>query len=711
MPKPGLLLDRYRIIKEVGRGGQGAVYLCEDLRLSGRLWAVKELDCQAEREQAFEREAAVLSQLDHPRIPVIVDFFVQAGRGYLVREFLDGPTLYDLIENRGPLSEAQALQWAGQIAEVLEYLHHRSPPLYHRDLKPANIVILPDGVRVMDFGLARDAGETPANGEVGSVSFSAPEQFSGKVAPGPQGDIYSLGAILYYMLMGVPPGPTGGEHRLLPQRPQLHPTTEELIVRCMKADPADRPADVSEVLHSLQFNSARLPPPPRPILPRPLDPDEPALKAAREPSRWTVGAAVLPLLLLLALVGLLMLSQARRSARVAVPPPVSPAPSNLVVDYGTIRQYLASHQFAEAEGALRATLAGDPDCGWARLLLVQLPLLRAGRVGHVPLLLPLGGSEEEHVNWILQGVALGQMEEKRFVFDLLDTHRVPVLQAWQNAVSQHPGLVVGPFGSQDALLVAPLAAGSGIPTLPIGSTDPRVQSAAPDVFPLGFPHWERIAALLAHAVQKRGGPGLILYSADSKAMSTSGQVAARHVAGLPGGSSRMDSYNTEENVDEVTARVRAVDPKWIYLSENLPDRAAKWIRALRQAGVRVPIICVFHPSNHSFVEALDDVPGQVWLVEPLWQERCQPFVARWQEIFGVTGHADWNSALGYDAARLVGRVWAPDVAGVLANARRVAHYEGLLGTYDLKDKKFQPHAFPFRMEIVEGGEAHPGPVL
>jgi ABC-type branched-subunit amino acid transport system substrate-binding protein len=700
-------LDRYRIVAEVGRGGHGAVYLCEDLRLEGRLWAVKELHSRGERLADFEREASILSQLEHPRIPVIVDFFVQDGNGYLVREYLDGPTLYDLIEHRGPISEAQALQWGMQIAEVLTYLHQRQPPLYHRDLKPANVVLLADGLRLMDFGLAREASEKPG-GESGSVSFTAPEQFSARHQLGPAADIYSLGAVLYYMLMGVPPGPTGGEHRLLPQRPQLQAATEQTILHCLHPDPDQRPRDVAEVLTSLQYNAARLPPPPAPILPMPANLASRPLASPPAATRWTLGWAILPLVVVLIGAGALVTTQSPGQS----PTPVVASPgavSTLIVEPGQIEQYMNAGRFAEAEGALKGTLAAAPDSGWARLFLFQLPLRRRRGALSVPLLLPLGGQEQEHVNWILQGVALGQQEEKRFFFDLVDTHATPVLSAWQKVSSRRKTpLVLGPFGSQEALLVAPLAAGSGVPMLPIGSTDPRVQDAGASIFPVGFPHTERIAALLGHAVEQLGEGGQILYSAESKAMSASGQLAADQLRRLTGSSPTLQAYSSEESAAGVVAQVRSSKPHWIYLADNLPVRAAAMIRELRRGGVAVPVICVFHPASEGFREALQDTPGQVWLVEPLWQDHCREFVERWRAIFPGR-QADWNSALGYDVARLASRVWGSQQ--VLAELQSLADYHGLLGVYNLRKKTFQPHRFPFRVVIFEDGDSVPGAVL
>ncbi|MEW6280014.1 MAG: protein kinase, partial [Candidatus Eremiobacterota bacterium] len=109
------LQNRYRILRVLGQGGMGSVYLCEDLRLPGKHWAVKEMLCPdalpfAARE-TFEREVRILSGLRHRNLPMIVDYFHEHGNEYLVMEFVEGRTLYDEIRDRGPTEEVQALRW------------------------------------------------------------------------------------------------------------------------------------------------------------------------------------------------------------------------------------------------------------------------------------------------------------------------------------------------------------------------------------------------------------------------------------------------------------------------------------------------------------------------------------------------------------------------------------------------------------------------
>lgn len=686
-----VLQERYQVVRELGRGGDGAVYLCSDRRLVGSMWAIKELVAGGPERDAFEREASILSQLEHPRIPIVVDFFVQDDNGYLVREYLDGPSMHELVEKKGPVSEAQALQWGIQLAEVLVYLHQRKPPLYHRDLKPQNVMVMADGIHLIDFGLAREDRGQVQDEQAGSLSFAAPEQMGSSHRLGPSADIYSLGAILYYLLLGVPPGPIGGEHRLLPQRPGLSSATEQLVLQCLSNDPARRPGDAEEILHALQFQAAALPAPPPLSVPPSTPKTERVLEKPRATTRWGVAAALVPLVGLLALAAGLVLARPRPGTT-PTPNPIRPAQEG--VSWPKIQDYIAEKRWDQAEGALRATLSADSGSGWARLTLAQLPLLRQG-APRVPLLVPLGGQEGEHVNWIVQGVALGQLEEKRFSFELVDTHATPPLEAWQKIGPA--SMVLGPFGSQDALMLAPLT--GNVPLLPLGSTDPRVSQAAPNVFPLGFPHWDRMAALIGHAVKSNGPTGLVMYSTDVKAMSTSARMAEESIHKATGRAVVKLGFHPEDKPEEVAARVASLKPDWIYLSDNLHERAAQWIANLRKGGVQVPVLCVFHPASEDFLRELKEVPGEVWLVEPLWQSRNQPFVTDWQKTYQLPA-PDWNSALGYDAARLASLHWrAQGPADVMKDLKASKAYTGLLGEYDLAHKGFKP--FPFRYRLVE----------
>ncbi|MEW6284541.1 MAG: serine/threonine-protein kinase, partial [Candidatus Eremiobacterota bacterium] len=278
------LQDRYLVVRLLGRGGMGAVYLAEDQRLSGRLWAVKEMVCYdqvmvAQATQNFEREAQMLAGLRHKSLPMITDYFSEGGRSYLVMEFVEGVTLSRVVEQEGPLPELVAMRWALELTQVLDYLHRQHPPVIFRDLKPENIMVThsvsgPAGeqrlIKLIDFGLARhfDPEKRRDTQASGSVGYAAPEQWEDSRQTDRRSDIYSLGGTLYYILTGKAPSPIYGSHRIRPYRKDIGPDTEALVLRSLQPDPRQRYQDAAEVMRDVLLILARLGDP-RPETPAP----------------------------------------------------------------------------------------------------------------------------------------------------------------------------------------------------------------------------------------------------------------------------------------------------------------------------------------------------------------------------------------------------------------------------------------------------------
>ncbi|HTQ30371.1 MAG TPA: serine/threonine-protein kinase [Opitutaceae bacterium] len=256
---PGMVLDgRFEITDLVARSQMASIFKAHD-RKTGRTVAVKAPLLSVESDlggyERFQREQEIVSRLDHPSILKFIPVDGKKSRPYLVMEYLEGETLARRMDRTGPLPEGEAAQIASRVCDVLDYLYRRG--IVHRDLKPQNIIFCRDGsMRLIDFGLARAAESRRLTfagftSVLGTPDYIAPEQVMGKRGDH-RSDIYSLGAILYEMVTGVPP--FEGEHPLVimnarvsgdpeaprTRNPNLSRAMEEIILHAMERDPGQR---------------------------------------------------------------------------------------------------------------------------------------------------------------------------------------------------------------------------------------------------------------------------------------------------------------------------------------------------------------------------------------------------------------------------------------------------------------------------------------
>jgi serine/threonine protein kinase len=204
-----IIAKRYRIVNILGQGGMGTTYEAEDLQTQCRV-AIKALSLNRAGDwkalELFEREASVLSNLDHPCLPKYLDYFqVETPNNhsfYLVQELVEGRSLYSLVQSGWHATENEIRQLASQILDILNYLHGLTPPIVHRDLKPQNIIRGEDGgIFLVDFGAVKTTYQTTFSGGstvVGTYGYMAPEQFRGQGYPAT--DLYGLGATLLFLI-------------------------------------------------------------------------------------------------------------------------------------------------------------------------------------------------------------------------------------------------------------------------------------------------------------------------------------------------------------------------------------------------------------------------------------------------------------------------------------------------------------------------------
>lgn len=270
-PLVGTLVgDRYRVLKHLGSGGMGAVYLAEHVHMKKNV-ALKVLhrtmSAKPDVVARFEREAFVSGQLDHPNVAQATDFGqLEDGTFYLVLELLEGRSLSEAVAGR-PMPVTNALEIAGQVAEALSAAHKQG--VVHRDLKPDNIMLLSreDGtehVKVVDFGVAKLAssgsgGLTLAGMIFGTPKYMAPEQAAGQ-AVDHRADLYALGVVLYEMLAGYPPFDGQDVRQVLamhltqevPPLPEEIPSVvRELVLGLLEKEPDRRISSADEVVDSI----------------------------------------------------------------------------------------------------------------------------------------------------------------------------------------------------------------------------------------------------------------------------------------------------------------------------------------------------------------------------------------------------------------------------------------------------------------------------
>ncbi|HEY4223423.1 MAG TPA: serine/threonine-protein kinase, partial [Myxococcota bacterium] len=267
---------RYRVLRQLGKGGMGTVYLAKHEQLQ-RDVVVKVISRDRPEPEViarFKREALALGQLSHPNVVSVYDFGVdEQGMMYLVMELLEGRTLRDLLDERRLLPAGEAIQLVADIARGLAHAHERG--VVHRDLKPGNVMVVhakgaAPFAKILDFGVAKLAATalpgvtaTETGGSMlGTPGYIAPEHVNG-VHDDPRSDLYSLGCILFEMLTGTEvftgetPMKVVLRHvadrapRVQERNAGVPPALDALVTRLLSKDPAGRPASAEVLLEEL----------------------------------------------------------------------------------------------------------------------------------------------------------------------------------------------------------------------------------------------------------------------------------------------------------------------------------------------------------------------------------------------------------------------------------------------------------------------------
>ncbi len=267
---PEVLAGRYRVGRELGRGGMASVYLAQDLK-HGRDIAIKVIKSDLSASlghERFLREIEIAARLRHPNIVPLYDSGEVGGLPYFVMPYEDGQSLRERLRESGALPVADALNVLRDVARALAYAHEHG--VVHRDVKPDNVMLSGGAAVVTDFGIAKavsvaltaapDATLTQAGTVIGTPAYMAPEQATGDAAVDHRADLYSFGCLGYELFAGHPPFHAESSHLLIAAhiatpprpvaelRPDVPPAVAELLVRCLAKAPADRPQSARELL-------------------------------------------------------------------------------------------------------------------------------------------------------------------------------------------------------------------------------------------------------------------------------------------------------------------------------------------------------------------------------------------------------------------------------------------------------------------------------
>ena len=356
LPPNSLLNERYLVIRKIAQGGMGAIYLGTDTHIPGTKLVIKEMsyapldalrvelraETKRKLEESFQREFEILRDAQHTNLPRAYDFFVEKDRPYFVMEYIDGENLEKKLAALPAgehFDDATVLNWAHQLCDVLDYLHHQHPPIIYRDLKPSNVMETSATrlIKLVDFGIARfyKPGKKGDTIRFGTYGYLAPEALSNAGQTNPVTDVYALGALLHQLLTNIDPSDNPMNFTPIRQvNSAVSARVERAVLRAVEPNPTRRPQSTREMIEELTGKKAafanRKGQAPRPSVkpvpaPQPAKPPG-AVKPARPPQ--PAPSPLIPV-----------------AAKPAAPPKPTPlAISTNMVNLGSLRR--GAHQVA-----------------------------------------------------------------------------------------------------------------------------------------------------------------------------------------------------------------------------------------------------------------------------------------------------------------------------------------------------------------------------
>ena len=655
-----VIQGRYRLHSLLARGGMGAVFLCDDLRLSGQRWAIKEMLPALPVETAllaesFRREAEMLARLRHPSLPTIVDSFVEDTRHYLVMEYSPGPTLTRHIQQCGPLSQPQALQWGLELAEVLSYLHSQQPPIIFRDLKPDNILVGEENrLKLVDFGLARHfrPGQRRDTQAAGSIGYTAPEQWQDLEQSDQRSDIYGWGAVLHFLLSGKPPSSNYAQQKLSQLRPDLDERFEYMVLKCLEADPGLRYQDCADLIRLLRSRS-----------------QEASRWPAVSPRRW-LALLLFPALLLAALLWAAW--------------PTAPLPAadeslqirTLLAQTAPLKAKLR-HQPAGPErlALLRKITQDYPLDGEAQILLGNALARQHGQPGlRLPVISSISGSEYEGVQ-MLTGLALAQREinqrggivdarrpeqgPQQIVLDFVncESRQDLTLDAYQQAAAQKQyALAIGPWSSQQLLLVSPILEAAGFPTIAPTASDPRTTHLGPNSLTVADSDDGRVQALARFFAQEGLKRAVIINNQESVVGHSSAARFRQEFAALGGTVvAELGYLQDTDDYSPVLDKLTQVRADCVFMADYRAAPVRVVVGQLRSRGWRLRVGSLAAMYSGTALDGGREMDGLVVCSYFLAQDpspQVREFALRYREFTG-SATPSHREAYSYDCLNLI----------------------------------------------------------
>ena len=246
-----ILDEKYEVIRFLGKGGMGVVYLCKNIRL-GNFWAIKEVIKDTKNIDILT-EANILKDLSHPGIRRIVDVFYEKNNLYMVQDYINGQTLKEYVKANGRMRTEKICRITTDLCDIVAYLHNQNPAIIYRDIKPSNIMITTsEKIILIDFGISKVYKSDTKQDTVcaGSNGYAAPEQYGlGKCCA--QTDIYGIGMLIYFMVKGRTP--FTGIEPLLDENYEcyINNNLKKIIQKCVKIDIKDRYGSVESLRKEL----------------------------------------------------------------------------------------------------------------------------------------------------------------------------------------------------------------------------------------------------------------------------------------------------------------------------------------------------------------------------------------------------------------------------------------------------------------------------